>query len=171
MPAGKNVELLGASPQPLRIGAGITGTSVRLDSAPRNRLSASLAAARTAMPGVAPAEPDRVFLNLENIQGSNDATALEVYIGLPNGANPAQHPELKAGSVGLFGLSSASDPNEAHGGQGLRLVLDITKVIDELHLNNSLNGPELPVTVVPIGPSTQESPVTVGRVSIYRQGS
>jgi len=34
----------------------------------------------------APSAPDRVFLNLENVRGLNDATAFNVYINVPVGA-------------------------------------------------------------------------------------
>ena len=50
-----------------------------------------------------PAVPDRIFLNLENVRGSNDATSFSVYINVPDGDDPAKHPELKAGSVACSG--------------------------------------------------------------------
>ena len=48
--------------------------------------------------------PDRLYLNLENVRGTLDAIALSIFINLPEGSNPADHPEVLAGTVGLFGL-------------------------------------------------------------------
>ena len=76
------------------------------------------------------APPDRVFLNLENVRGTHDATVLSVYLNLPEGARPSDHPELLAGSVGLFGLRRAEFRDGHHGGQSLNFVLEITKIVD-----------------------------------------
>jgi tyrosinase len=116
------------------------------------------------------APPDRVFLNLENVRGTHDATALSVYINLPEGAKPSDHPELLAGSVGLFGLRGASLKDDKHAGQGLNFVLDITKIIDALHLKNALDVDSVKVRIVPHHMIPDQAQITVGRVSIYRQG-
>ena len=57
---------------------------------------------------------------------------LGVYINLPEGEKPGQHPELLAGSVGLFGLRQASAPDGKHGGKGMNFTLDITKAIGDI---------------------------------------
>ena len=59
-------------------------------------------------------------------RGRNDATVLQVYVGLPAGADPSAHPEHRAGSVGLFGVRKASRGDGEHAGQGLTYVLEIT---------------------------------------------
>ena len=161
---GKNEELVGANQGALPIkGAGAT-TNVKLDAGVRRKMSASLAAASETAP------PDRVFLSLENVRGARDAHVLSVYINLPEGAKPGDHPELLAGSVGLFGLRSASLKDSKHAGQGLNFVLEITKIVDALHLNNALDVESLKVTIVPHQAVPEASQITVGRVSIYRQG-
>jgi tyrosinase len=161
---GENVELVGANQQPLPIKGSGVSTTVRLDPGVRSKVTASLArAAETA-------EPDRVLLNLENVRGVEDATVLDVYINLPEGAKPADHPELFAGSVSLFGLRSASAAEDKHGGAGLNLVLDITNIVDALHLKKALNVDSLNVRIVPEREVRDEDQITVGRVSIYRQG-
>ena len=53
--------------------------SVQLDHAVRGKVSTSLGMAGGS------AEPDRIFLNLENVRGTNDATAFSVYINVPDG--------------------------------------------------------------------------------------
>jgi len=107
---------------------------------------------------------------LENVRGTHDASVLSVYINLPEGAKPSDHPELLAGSVGLFGLRRASLKDDKHGGQGLNFVLDITKIVDALHLRNALNVDSIHVRIVPHQAVPDQAQITVGRVSIYRQG-
>ena len=164
MTPGDNAELVGASQGALPIKGTGARTTVRLDANVRRKVSASLATASETAP------PDRVYLNLENVRGTHDAGVLTVYINLPEGANPKDHPELKAGSVGLFGLSNASFEDGKHGGGGLSFVLDITNIIDNLHLNNALDVDSLNVTIVPHRAVQDPAEITVGRISIYRQG-
>ena len=167
VPTGKNVELVGASSGPLKIAGSEAATSVQLDAGARNKVSQSLTlAARAAAPA-----PDRVFLNLENVRGLVDSTALDVYVGLPDGANPADHPELLAGSIALFGVRKASIADEEHAGQGLTLVLEITNIVDALHLGNAFDVSALNVRIVPENPVPEDAQISIGRVSIFRQGS
>jgi tyrosinase len=164
VPSGKNVELMGANQGSLRISGGEAGTSVQLDTGVRRKVTASFAAAAEAT------EPDRVFLNLENVRGLADSTAFQVYVGLPQGANPADHPELRAGSVALFGVRKASLTDDEHAGKGLTFVLEITKIVDALHLGNAFDVGALDVRIVPVRPVPDNAQITIGRVSIFRQG-
>lgn len=164
MTTGRNMELVGASQGPLPIKGSGASTSVKLDAGVRRKVSASLLMASET------AAPDRVFLNLENVRGTHDASVLNVYINLPEGAKPDEHPEFLAGSVGLFGLRKASLQDGKHGGQGLNFVLEVTKIIDVLHLNNALDADSLHVRIVPHQAVPDQAQITVGRVSIYRQG-
>lgn len=164
--SGENVELVGANQeQPLPIKGSGASTTVRLDPGVRRKVTTSLARSSET------AAPDRVYLNLENVRGVEDATILDAYINLPEGSNPSDHPELFAGSVSLFGLRRASAKDDRHAGEGLNLVLDITDVVDTLHLTNGLDGDSLNVRIVPANEVRDEDQITVGRVSIYRQGS
>jgi tyrosinase len=130
----------------------------------RRKVSASLAAAAST------AAPDRVFLNLENIRGLTDSTVFQVYVGLPDGANPADHPDLLAGSVALFGVRKASLADGEHGGEGLTSALEITHIVDALHLRNALDVNALDVRIVPVNPVPEGAQISIGRVSIFRQG-
>lgn len=161
---GRNVELVGANQGALAIKGSEIRTTVKLDPDVRGKVSASLASASET------AQPDRVFLNLENVRGTHDASVLSVYINLPEGANPSDHPEHLAGSIGLFGLRRASLADAGHGGQGLNFVLEITEAFDALHLDDSLDVDALQVRIVPQEPAPEQADITVGRVSIYRQG-
>jgi tyrosinase len=157
MPTRKQrVELVGANDQPLRIsGSAQVLASVQMDEAARGKVSASLAAAAAEET----ATPDRVFLNLENVRGLNDATAFKVYVN-----------ERLAGSVALFGVRKASAADGEHAGEGLTFVLEITKIVDEMHLNNALDVDALDVRIAPVKPVPEEAQVSIGRLSIFRQG-
>jgi tyrosinase len=161
---GDNVELVGASEAPIPIKGLGARTVVKLDAQVSQKVSASFAVPSETAP------PDRVFLNLENVRGTHDASVLSVYINLPEGAKPGDHPELLAGSVGLFGLRSASFKDGKHAGQGLNFVLDITPIMDALHLKHTLDVDSLNVTIVPNRAVPDQKEITVGKISIYRQG-
>jgi tyrosinase len=161
-PTVPEVELMGATQAPVAVTGSGARTSVRLDTGVRRKTAASLAAASAAAP------PDHVYLRLQNIVGTTGGI-LSVYINLPDGGKPGEHPKLHAGSIGLFGLRQASDKTKKHGGKGINYTLDITKVIDELHLSNSFNLDTLNVSLVPNSYVPDSKPITVGRISIYRQ--
>jgi tyrosinase len=161
---GKNVELVGASSGAVKVSGGAEiRTAVQIDSGVRQKVARSLAATSAA--------PDRVFLNLENVRGLSDATAFRVYINLPEDAKPEDHPELLAGSVALFGVRAATQVDEEHAGQGLTFVLEITKIVDALHLKNALDVNSLDVRIVPVKPIPEGAQISIGRISIFRQGS
>jgi len=166
MATPRNVELLGANTQSLRVVGADTRTSVALDQSVREKVANSLRAVATAQP----AAPDRVFLNLENVRGKNDATAFRVYVGLADNEDPATHPEKLAGKIALFGVRKASLPNDEHAGNGLTFVLEITHLIDAMHLAGSLNTPNISVRLVPTHPVPEAAEVSIGRVSVFRQG-
>ena len=105
------------------------------------------------------AVPDRVFLNLENIRGLNDATTFQVVV---NGQ--------LAGTIALFGVRKATQADDEHGGQGLTHVLEITKLLDKLHLNDAIDTDKLDVRIVPVRPVPEEAKVSIGRISLFRQG-
>jgi tyrosinase len=172
MSARKSVELLGANTGSLRVVGKEARTSVALDAKVRNKVSKSLASVKAkGAPGATPPVPDRVFLNLENVRGLNDATAFSVYVAVPEGDDPTQHPDHLAGSIALFGARKATKGDGQHAGNGLTFVLDITHVIDALHLAGRLNTDRLPVRLVPINPVPEAAQVSIGRVSIFRQGA
>lgn len=156
-------ELVGASPGGLKVVGSQAEASVHLDENVRNKVAMSLTNVAQG------ATPDRVYLNLENVTGLADATAFRVYVGLPEGADPARHPDRLAGSIALFGVRKASLTDEQHAGQGLTYVLDITNIVDALHLNNALNVQSLGVRIVPVNPVPQSAKISIGRISIFRQ--
>ncbi|MDB4877285.1 MAG: common central domain of tyrosinase family protein [Gemmatimonadetes bacterium] len=168
--SGTNVEMIGASTGPVPIEGGEVTAALKLDQAGRKKVSRSLSAAAALTPATAKLQPDRVFLNLENVRGRSDATAFNVYVGVPSGADPAKHPELLAGGIALFGVSKASDAGNLHGGKGLNFVLEITDIVDRLHLQNALDVGALSLRIVPVRPVPKADQTSIGRISLFRQG-
>lgn len=163
-PERNAVELVGTNDKPVAITGRGTSTTVQLENEVRQKISRSLVmAAETSA-------PDRVYLNLENVRGTHDATALSVFVGLPQGANPDNYPDLLAGTVGLFGLRRASLADGRHLGGGLSFLLDISRIVDLMHVGDALNSNTLRVTIVPNRPVPEDAEVTVGQVSVYREG-
>ena len=161
--SGKNVELVGANQEgPLAIQGGEVRTSVKLDTGVRRKVAASLAAVSASVTperAVENAEPDRVFLHLENVRGAADSPVLQVYVA-----------GKLAGSVALFGVRKASKADGKHAGQGLNLSMEITDIVDELHLNKALDVDAVDVRIVPVTAVHEKAKISVGRVSIYREG-
>jgi len=146
-------ELLGAHDGTLQIKSSGVRATVKLDSAVRARMSASLAAASETN------LPDNVYLKLENVRGTVDAYKLNVSIN-----------QQSAGTVALFGLRRASSKDGQHGGAGLTFILDITNIIDNLFLDKTLDADALDVKIEPNRAVSDKANLTVGRVSVYRQG-
>jgi tyrosinase len=162
-PAGgsRDVELIGANSGALTVGNDGVDTDVRLDPAARDTVRASLEATDAAS--------DRVFVNLENIRSTVDGIVLAVYVDAPGQADGG-HPERLAGHVALFGVRKASLIDGEMAGNGVTKVLEITSVVDDMHLDATFDVASLLVRIVPTGRIPDRAEVTVGRVSIYRQG-
>jgi len=160
----KVTELLGASARPLKISGRVSKAAVKLDAGVRQKTTRSLAmAAKTAA-------PDNVYIKVENVRGTFDATVLSVYLDLPEGAKPGENRQYLAGNIALFGLRRASMKDGQHAGEGLTFILDATPVIDQLHLKNEFDVESLQVSVIPADPLPENADITVGRISIYREG-
>ena len=114
--------------------------------------------------------PDKIYLNLENIRANKEGIIIDVYINVPEGADPKQHPELHVESVALFGVKNASNKDLPHGGAGLTSVVEITDLVDTLHLTDQLSTTTaLHVSLVPRTALPEDVKVTVDSISIYRE--
>jgi len=163
----KPVELLGANAEEVQLTGGSVDTQVRMDAGVSRKMINSF---RTNLSVAAPKEPDRVFLNLEGVRGANDGAAFYVYVNLPQDANPTDYPQNLAGVVSLFGVTKASRADDKHGGNGINETLEITDIVDALHLNNKLDLDHLTVRFVPRTKIQAADKISVRRVSVYRQG-
>lgn len=166
----KPPELLGASSGPIVVqGAGAQRVTVKMDGAVRQKVASSLKSiTRTSL-------PDSVYLKLENVRGTLDATVLRVYIDAPGDPiAPAASPKARranlAGEVALFGMRRASVLHGGHGGSGLSFVLDITHIVDELQLKKTFDVGSIEVSLVPRRPLPHGVQISVDRISTYRQG-
>jgi len=157
----KDAELLGSNNEALEIRGAGAHTIVTLTPDAQRKLALGLAHAS------AESSPLRVYLMLENIRGTQDATVLTPYINLPEGAKPGDHRDLLAGSVGLYGLNIASTASNENGGEGLAFILDITRIVIDLVVTKSLEAGEIRVSIIPNRQLPDSTDIVIGRVAIF----
>jgi tyrosinase len=162
-PDQQKVEPIGANSAVVRVGGKPERTQVDLEP---QAAAAGIAAMGATEPGK---EVARLYLALESVRGSAPAPLLEVYVNLPEGDDPHNHPELHAGSLTLFGLNVASQPDGSHGGNGLGYTLDITELAERLEKKGELDPRLLPVTLVPGEEITDDNPITVDKISVLKR--
>jgi tyrosinase len=161
-------EIVGANDGELRLDGRVAEAAIRLDRKVVAKIAGSFHS--TTSRGKAPKEPDRVYLNLGNVRGANDAAVFEIYVDVPSGAIPADYPDRLAGVVSLFGVGRASRIDGRRGGNGIDKMLDITHIFDALHLRGALDRDNLSVRIVPTSDVRPEDGISLGRVSIHREG-
>jgi len=153
MDSNAKTELVGANQESLSLDASGAHTTVKLDTTGWKTVSNSLLKAS------ATNLPDEVYLQLEGVKGNADSNIYTVSVN-----------QQYAGHISLFGLRIASKKDSKHGGAGLTIRLDITNLIDKLHLNNGIDSGSLDVVIQPAGPISKGGECTIERVSIYRKG-
>lgn len=163
-------ELLGANDKAIALTGAPVETPLRLDKATAGKLMGNLKT-RAFAASVPEHSLDRVFLNLENIRGDNDGATFDVYVSLPGDGQPSPLPEQCVGSISLFGVRKASSPDSRHGGKGVSHVLEITDIFDRLSASGIPDLAQLKVRFVAVTDVQPEDHITVGRVSVYRQGN
>jgi len=119
-----------------------------------------------------PAAAPEVHLNLENITAeARPIQAYTVYVNLPDGANPDNYPQLKAGRLPRFGIVEASRQSKEHAGDGMNVSFEISHIVDALKQAKSWDPKRLRVTFVPRdntgAAALNTKPVKVGRISLY----
>ncbi len=153
MPAKKSEELIGASTGSLKLNSGETHATVKLQQSSWKSVNKSLLEA-------SPSKlPDEVYLQLEDVKGANDTNFLSVYIN-----------QKFANTVSLFGLLQASLGDSAHGSGGLTYKINITHIIDDLHLEGNIDLNSLDVQIKTKNTIPESDEITIGRISIYRSG-
>lgn len=164
------VELIGANASRVKLLGRKSSTEVQLDKPGVAKVAKRIAAKGLVAGAAAAPSHDRVFLNLENIRGRRNAVRIEVFLNLPDGQQPDAHPELCAGSISLFGVVAASDVNSSHGGSGLSASLEITDLVNTLQQKGGLDLAHLQVSLYPDKDLGDSDDISVGRISLYRQG-
>ena len=61
-------------------------------------------------------------------------------------------------------------PDGPQAGEGLTYVLEITDLVDDLHLQDGFDADALEVRIVPVRPVPEEAEISIGRISVFRQG-
>jgi len=156
-------ELLGSNDTEIALGASPVRSRIRLAARPLSTLSRSFN--RTLMDERTPGEPDRVFLHLEKIRGTQDSGVFDVYLHGPQ--DTPGTPGVKAGSIGLFGLTQASSPEGDHAGNGLNKTIEITKAIDAMRLDPA-QAENLDVEIVPRSGVGAGADIKVGQITVHR---
>jgi tyrosinase len=158
----KEAELLGANSEELEIKGSGADTVVRLNT-DLQKLVTGLAKTSSEKP------PGGIYLALENVRGTQDATVLDVSISRREDASLGEQRDQLAGSVGLYGLRRASVQSDQGGGSGLSFVLDITQILLEQPVAALSDANEIHVSIVPHHRLPDAAPIAVGRVSIFFQ--
>lgn len=153
-------EVLGTTSGELVVHRLRTDARLRLNAGKLRSVAARISAAREKTPA------EHVYLILDGIRGKQDASALSVYIELPEGGAQA---EYFAGTVGLYGLRLASVAKEKEPPQGLRFVLDVTPFFRTLHIANAASSDELVISIRLRKELPESAAVVVERVVMSRK--
>lgn len=157
----KNAELLGSNSGELEIKGSAAHTLVRFTDEGRRKLLADL-------PKTAAEGSRSLYLVLDNIRGTNDASVLSISINVPEDARSGEHRDFMAGAVGLYGLRGASLGTGQNRGSGLSFVLDITRLLNNLLETRSLDADAIRVSIAPNRQLGNSADIVVGRVSIVQ---
>ena len=113
----------------------------------------------------AAAEPERVHLRIEGVTGTHAAPLYGVYLNVPEGADPHDFPELRAGSFATFGLAETSRTDDQHDAEGLTAVFDVTDLRDRLAEDGRWDDTRVEVrfsTEVPGSPEENDAGAATG---------
>lgn len=164
------IEIVGTSEQAIDLTGERASARVRLDMKTMEKVNRSFRLFST--PPTAIPEPDRIFLNVENIRSNQDGAVVEVYLNPHRSDNFADYSDYYVGAIAFFGVGKASSAEESHGSSGVTQVFEITELIDRLYLNQELeleNIENVSVELVNRREIPAEDNATVGTISIYRQ--
>ena len=147
--------LVGANGEAVSVGATPVATAVEID------------AAQATIAGVEGEQ--RVFLNLEQVRGAAPSGVLSVSIRNAAAGPADAAPPVAVRTVALFGLAKASSPDRGHGGNGISVAVDVTDALKELGQAAGAPLESLEVRLEQPGAAEGAKPITVERVSLYRQ--
>ena len=161
------------APRPDLVGASDLSIAVNRRHHTTARVTFHQPARQAVLARVGTSRPVNAYLNIENVTGSGLHGSYEVYVDVPrSGAVSAEHRPLLAGHLSTFGVKAASRADGAHAGSGITTVLDISRLMRDLHDAPGWDGQHLDVTLVPkvVGsqkPDETPSDLKIGRVSVY----
>jgi len=160
-PAGKpTAELIGANDSQIKISHASKST-VAIDSRMMARCARSFSS--EAIAKSFRNEPNRFHLNLESIRANVEGLNIDVHINLDG-------KQVFVAPIGLFGAKKASQTDLSHGGEGITVVLDITDMLDELHLAKGIDSlANFEVIITPRKPLADNVELSIERISLYRE--
>lgn len=147
--------LVGANAERLEVGRDPVATIVTLDAQEAQTASAD--------------EQQRVFLNLEQVRGTTPSGVLTVRIRPQQQGTAPASDAIAVKSVALFGLAKASDSAGGHGGNGISIAVDVTHALKNLGQAAGTQIEQLEIDLFQPGIDGRERPISVERVSLYRQ--
>lgn len=154
-------ELIGENSGELEIKGQRADTVVKLTLEGKRKLLAMLSGS------AGETSSSRIYLILENITGSHDATILNIYIDLPRTEKVSKYRQLPAGSTSLYGLRRASIPGKEEEGLGLTSVFDITQRLVDLQARSQLDSNEIRVSILPNHSLPESSDIVIERISLH----
>lgn len=98
---------------------------------------------------------DQILLVIENVRGTADANILNVSVN-----------QKDAGHFSLYGLRNASQKEQ--GGKGLSFTIDITQIIKERYLSDTIDIQTVDVQVYPRRTLSKVQDITIEKIKIYR---
>lgn len=166
-------ELVGATPEPVRLTGASARVSVPIDQRAVGSLRRSLRAPQ-----------QRAYLDVEDIDAARSpGTVYGVYVNLPADPTDEDLALHHVGNLSLFGIERARNPRGDGHGHGLRISMEITPVLDRLAAGGTWqDGRRIDVTFRPLtleapedeeGDEDESAPeeavpaVTLGRVSVH----
>lgn len=112
----------------------------------------------------------RVYLCLENIQGTHDATVLNISLRLPDAAASAPGLSSRAfpvGGIGLYGLRRASVGAEASPARGLQHLLDVSAFVEQVGADLLLRTAALVVSIEVHRALAAGSSISIGQIRLF----
>ena len=159
----QSVELIGASTSSVAVTTSLSSTQVNIDSQAANVAVATMGAAEDGE------ETSRLYLRLEGIRSPYDSGELDVFVNLPEGADPEASDRYRAGVIFLFGMAQASDVDGGHGGNGLTFNVEITDIVQRLSAAGEFDPNHVDVSIIAIGENRDAKEVSVERISVYKR--
>jgi tyrosinase len=157
----KDAQVLGGTSEPLSVRGFGTSTFVSLANEQTDRLLVSLREPTIKLVSF------RIYVALQGIRGTNDATILSLFINLPEGAKPSENPQNLVGSEALYGLRRASSRSAKSTGGGLASMKDSTQVIHRLVASDRLDTGRVRVSLVPAKPLAEKTEITIERLMFF----
>jgi tyrosinase len=160
MSADEKGELIGTGLSEVVIREASTEIRVELAPAALPKLASVATGAR---------DVDRIYLTLEGIRGTRDATTLTVYLRFPDDGAFSRHPEFRAGTAALYGIRRASVRTPQGPGEGLDSTFDVTPFFRDLSPAMTSSGSELIVSIRLRKELPASAGITIGRVALFHK--